>query len=140
MSIIAIAGFPLAGKTTLAAKLGEELGRDTMSTDSLLGLDLSWSELSEFTAGWFETMDDVVIEGVAVPRALRKWLDTHDQGKPCEKVIWLESPKALLTDEQLAMGRGCRSVMKEIIDELEARGVVLQKGLHVFVPDEGDQS
>ncbi len=123
MSIIAIAGFPLAGKTTLAAKLGEELGRDTMSTDSLLGLNLSWSELSEFTAGWFETMDDVVIEGVAVPRALRKWLDTHDEGKPCDTFYWLATPRGLMTDDQLAMGRGCLTVFKQIAEELRARGV-----------------
>ncbi len=123
MSIIAIAGFPLAGKTTLAKELAEESGHEAISTDHLLAIELSWSEISQVTSEWFDNMNDVIIEGVAVPRALRKWLDTHDQGKPCEKVIWLESPKALLTDEQLAMGRGCMSVMKEIMGELAARGV-----------------
>ncbi len=123
MSIIAIAGFPLAGKTTLARELAEESGHEAISTDHLLAIELSWSEISQVTAGWFDTLDDFIIEGVAVPRALRKWLDTHDQGKPCEKVIWLTKTRALLTDDQLAMGRGCMSVMKEIMGELAARGV-----------------
>ncbi len=123
MSIIAIAGFPLAGKTTLAKELAEESGHEAISTDHLLAIELGWSEISQVTSEWFDNMNDVVIEGVAVPRALRKWLDTHDQGMPCEKVIWLTKTRALLTDDQLAMGRGCLTVFKQISAELVARGV-----------------
>ncbi len=123
MSIIAIAGFPLAGKTTLAKELAEELGREAISTDHLLAIELSWSEISQVTSEWFDNMNDVIIEGVAVPRAQRKWLDTHDQGKPCDTVYWLATPKGLMTDDQLAMGRGCFTVFKDIMDELVARGV-----------------
>ena len=123
MSIIAIAGFPLAGKTTLAKELAEESGHEAISTDHLLAIELSWSDISQLTADWFDSLDEVIIEGVAVPRALRKWLSTHDEGKPCDTVYWLAKPKALMTDDQLAMGRGCLTVFKQISAELVARGV-----------------
>jgi hypothetical protein len=71
-----------------------------------------------------------VHEGVAVPRALRKWLAANPTGKPADKVIFLGKPWQELSPGQLAMTKGLVTVWKEVVGELVARGVEL-----VFDPE-----
>lgn len=114
---VAIAGVPRAGKTTLAARFPGL----SLHTDNLI--DLGWSEASEAAAVWFDERDPFVIEGVAVPRALRKWLAAHPEGKPCDRLFWLERPLQELSPGQARMAKGCLTVWHEVRPELERRGV-----------------
>jgi adenylate kinase family enzyme len=116
---IAIAGGPRCGKTTLAAKLG-----DARHTDDVMSL--GWSEASAEVAAWFDAAGPWIIEGVAVPRALRKWLASHPEGKPVDVVYWLGEPFVDLTKGQSAMDKGCSKVWREIEEELRSRGVAIR--------------
>lgn len=126
---IAITGAPRAGKTTLARRMARELNAAIISTDDFK--DLGWSEASDRVAGIIARGEFDVLEGVAVPRALRKALATSD-AKPVDKLIVVEpsqrwharhSPQ---TDGQRAMGKGVRTVLAEILPELRKRGVAIE--------------
>lgn len=151
MTRICIAGGPRTGKTTLAGKIAADIV--TMECDScgwpaaehgcatpILGrviapvrhtddlIHLGWSEASAAAALWFDEPGPWIVEGVAVPRALRKWLASHPAGKPCDVVYWLEDPHEELTPGQAAMTKGCATVWEEVADELHARGVEIVVG------------
>lgn len=99
--------------------------RGPKPTDDLIETH-DWSEASAEVASWFDAPGPWVIEGVAVPRALRKWLAAHPEGKPCDVVHWLEQPRVVRTLKQDAMASACRTVMGELIAPLLSRGVKLQ--------------
>lgn len=88
MTRIAIVGGPNTGKTTLAGTLGPYLSTDDVK-------DMGWSESSAEVATWLQSDDDVlygpdlIVEGVAVPRALRKYLDAVPDTAPVDLVIVL---------------------------------------------------
>lgn len=117
---VAITGGPKTGKTTLAKRMGR-----AYSTDDLI--DLGWSEASEAASRWFDAKGPLLAEGVAVPRALRKWLERNPKGKPIDRLIVLREPKRTLTKGQLTMGKGLQTVLKEIRPELERRGVIIEE-------------
>lgn len=116
---IVIAGGPRCGKTTFAATLGE-----AKHTDDLISM--GWSEASAETSSWFDATGPWVVEGVAAPRALRKWLAAHREGKPCDVVHWMGRPYEQLSPGQLGMLRGCETVWAEIVGELRRRGVEIR--------------
>ena len=118
---IAIAGVPSSGKTTLA----EALSPIAWHTDDLI--DLGWSEASEHASYWFDDTAATIIEGVSVPRALRKWLKRNPTGKPADRVIFLCGPHTPLTKGQLSMAKGCWTVWQEIRPELVERGVEIEE-------------
>jgi len=123
---IAIIGAPRACKTTLALKLAAELGVQVRHSDDLIGT-LDWSAASEHIATvWLPEPGPWIIEGVAVVRALRKWLDAHPTGSPCDKIIVLESPRVPLTSRQAGMAKSCATILDGIRGPLLARGVVLE--------------
>jgi len=126
MSRILITGGPKTGKTTMAKRLGA--GSRVLHTDDLI--HLGWSEASEEVATWMGKYGPFIIEGVAVPRALRKWFAANRTGKPADKVIFLGKPWQELSPGQLAMTKGLVTVWKEVVGELVARGVEL-----VFDPE-----
>ena len=64
-----------------------------------------------------------MVEGVAVPRAIRKWLARNPEGKPVDRVVWLGSPRLELSKGQTTMAKGCNTVWQQILPELRARGV-----------------
>lgn len=81
---IVITGSPGAGKTTLADTLGKVLNFPVHHTDETK--DLEWSAASEAVSYWFARPDPWIIEGVAVPRAFRKWLGRQLEGVPTEEI------------------------------------------------------
>lgn len=115
---VAICGVPRAGKSTLSREMGDE-----RSTDDIIGL--GWSEASAEAARWFDDEGPMVVEGMTVPRALRKWLAANPEGRPVEEVRWLGTPREVLTSGQANMGKGARTVFEEILPELRRRGVVI---------------
>ena len=104
---IAIVGIPGTGKSTLAAEMGG--GR---STDDLM--HLGWDEAGDEVSKWFDDPGPWIIEGVAVPRALRAWRERNPgQPPPVDKVIHLRTVHQQHPDAE-AMGKGINTVLKEL--------------------------
>jgi hypothetical protein len=89
---------------------------------------LDWSSASAQVATWFDAPGSWIIEGVAIPRALRKWLATHHSGTPADEIRWLGTPRVPLTNGQAIMAKACETVWDEVRPELERRGVVIRFG------------
>ena len=122
--ILAIAGGPRTGKTTTALELALRSGTALLSTDSLA--HLGWSEASQATAARILTAGaDLIVEGVAVARALRKALG-QTAGRPCDRLLVLERPWLELSPGQRAIAKGVDTVLAEILPELRARGVAIE--------------
>jgi len=120
---VAITGGPSTGKTTLAATLpGTKRHTDDLANQG-------WSECSEMVSEWFDDNIGGIIEGVAIPRALRKWLLKHnsDDVKPCRQLIILRTPREELLPGQIAMAKGMDTVLNEIMPELIKRGVEIKE-------------
>jgi hypothetical protein len=118
---ICIGGGPRTGKTRLAAEC-EARGMTVHHTDALIGSH-EWSEASAEVARWLDEPGPFVVEGVAIARALRKWLAAHPEGRPCEVLYWARRPWVEQTPGQAIMAKGCEKVFAEIRPELERRGV-----------------
>lgn len=119
---VLIAGGPQTGKTALAERAAHELKREATSTDWLVQSH-EWSESSLAVSHWFDDeRPPWIIEGVAVPRALRKWLARNPEGTPADLVVWLDEPVTHQTPGQAAMHKGCCTVWNQILPELQARG------------------
>ncbi len=121
---ILIAGGPGIGKSTLAARLHEQLGYRVINTDAIRHA-YGWSEVSLVASSWFDLDGPWIIEGVAVPRALRKWLERHPEGKPADVVYWGEIAREPRTPGQEAMAKGCATVWNEVHGELLRRRVCI---------------
>lgn len=121
---IAIAGVPRAGKTTRAKTVALAIG-ELRSTDSLKEVG-DWSKESEIAAAMFNESTPFVMEGMVVPRALRKWLKANPEGRPVDEVLWMGKPKVETSKGQDAMGKGAETVMREILPELVRRGVIVE--------------
>ncbi len=119
---ILIAGGPRTGKTTLSRLLALVMGVDPRHTDNLI--ELGWSESSAKAAEWMLEPGPWVIEGVAVPRAIRKAL-AADGGCPADLVIWPGVIFEPTNKGQDAMAKGCRTVFDEVRGELKARGCLV---------------
>lgn len=132
---IAIIGSPKSGKTTFS----NSFSGDVKHTDELISL--GWSEASEKASFWFDENFDVV-EGVAIPRALRKWLERNKTGKPVDKIIILvNAPFCELSKGQATMAKGIVTVWNEIVGELLSRGVEIEKTrLTPPAPDAGESA
>jgi hypothetical protein len=117
---VVVGGGPRVGKSTLAHKLAAD-GRPVRCSDQ--AMTLGWSEASEHVATWLDAPGPWIVEGVAVARALRKWIAAHPEGRPCDLLLWSSTPRAERTPGQVTMGKGCETVLAEIRDELHARGV-----------------
>lgn len=121
-----IVGGPKTGKTSMGMRLASERGCRHLCTDpqdlcpaGVAGapLDLSWSENSLWVAQhWLELPGSWVIEGVAVPRALRKWQALHDGAPPpCDELIVLTEPHAALGAKQEQMTQALLGVVEELM-------------------------
>jgi hypothetical protein len=95
------------------------------STDELI--DLGWSEASQAASEWFDEDGPMVVEGVAIPRALRKWLERNPgDSKPVDKVVLLTAPHEDLSRGQQSMTKGLHTVWDKIEPELRRRGVEIE--------------
>jgi hypothetical protein len=101
---VAVTGGPRAGKSTLVNNNTQHLDF-ICHTDEYMALD--WSEASaKIVERVAEHRAHIVVEGVAVPRALRKGLDVG-------AVIWLDGAHETLTTGQRTMAKGVRTVFDE---------------------------
>ena len=127
---ICIAGGPQVGKTTLARELTQASGAKLWSTDELV-LGSHWSAQSLIVLEWLEAKDlwvpPWVIEGVPVIRALRKWLRTHPEGKPCDTLYWRFAARQTRSEGQERLAKGCLAVFTEVEPELRRRGVEIRE-------------
>lgn len=124
---IVIIGGPHTGKTTLAARLRDELkiAKVMHSTDDLRGY--SWSEQSAAASQWFNEPGDWIVEGVSTARALRKWLAANP-GQPLRaEVLVLNEAFTPLLRGQKTMTAGVHTVLRQIEPELERRGARVVK-------------
>ncbi len=121
MSRILIAGGPRTGKTTYADRIGASAGLVARHTDDLVGR-LDWSECSAEVARWMAEDGPWLIEGVAVPRAIRKWLAAHPgDAAPADVIVWMPVPIVPRTPGQDAMAKGVETVWREVLPELRRR-------------------
>jgi hypothetical protein len=121
-SRVVIAGGPRCGKSQLSRALGVPRVR---GTDELIGL--GWSEASLAASRWFDEPGRWICEGVAMPRALRKWLAAHPTGTPADLIVWLGNPVVARVPGQESMAAGCLTVWKQIRPELFRRGVRIRE-------------
>ncbi len=106
---IAITGAPQCGKTTLAKTITD---RPVLHSDDFK--HLAWSDASQVMADKANAIEGpLIVEGVAVPRALRK-------GMKIDAVILLTQPKLapekrdpVRWKHQVAMGKGVMKVLRE---------------------------
>lgn len=124
---VVIVGGPRCGKTTLADKYGQlHAGLPVYHSDDFKQLE--WSRASDVLCHMMESMSGRwLFEGVAMVRALRKWLAKNPQGRPCEVVMCLWRPFEGLSPGQASMAKGVRTVFDEIRPELVRRGVKIQE-------------
>ena|SRR5437762_14030959 len=123
---ILITGGPSTGKTTLARRLSQQHGIPVFHSDDLIGIH-HWSGASDEVKRWIEQPGPWIIEGVAVPRALRKWYAEHgEQGTPADSVIWLQEPHIKHTPGQATMAKGLQTVWEQVQPLLEGSGVPIR--------------
>lgn len=119
---IVIGGGPRTGKTTLAEDMGGGVTIAVRHTDTLIE-DRKWEEISERACEWLDRPGPWLVEGVAAVRALRKWMEKHPRGKPCDRLIWRRHPFTQLSVRQAALMKGCEKILKEISPQLKRRGI-----------------
>lgn len=116
-----ITGGPKTGKTTYSQNYP-----NVRHTDDLMRL--LWSTQSDQISHWLDQPAPWVIEGVAIPRALRKWLKRNATGSPCDHLIYLTEPRIPRTLSQQALDKATWTIWQGIEPALRARGVVIQFG------------
>src|SRR5262245_7253038 len=93
-----ITGPPKSGKSTLAALLSKITGTHVLHTDDMAFME--WSEASAAVSAWFDQGPDWIIEGVTVPRALRKWQGRNpDAPPPFDWYIYIKDPREFLFEQ-----------------------------------------
>jgi len=115
---IVICGWPCSGKSEKAKELGSKFGITPKATDSLVRT-YEWSEASRVASHWFDEPGPWIIEGVAVPRALRKWhMRNPDADPPFDQIIVQPVPderqRVDMKPGQITMGKGHDTVLREL--------------------------
>lgn len=105
---VAITGAPRVGKTWLASTYGLE--REVLHTDTWQGVE--WAKQPELIIAACAPLQRFLLEGVQVPRALRK-------GLAIDALIWLDTPAAEQSREQKSMGKAIATVLNGIRSQLE---------------------
>lgn len=123
---VVICGGCRTGKSTLAARWSKDHGVPVRASDDLASL--GWSQASEAAALWLERPGPWICEGVAMARALRKWLRSHPDGLPCDVVVRLARVRVpSLLPGQASMNAGEHKVWSEVEPELRRRGVEIKE-------------
>ncbi len=95
---IAIAGGPRTGKTTLSRIV---VDRPVEHTDDYM--QYAWEDVPPLVIHKLANVPRFVVEGVQVPRCLRK-------GLRVDAVVWLDQPLVPLSEGQRTMMKGVRTV------------------------------
>lgn len=96
---IAIAGGPKVGKTTLSQQVAD---RPVIHTDDWI--EAPWEDVPHIVIAACKDKPRYVVEGVQVPRALRKGLEV-------DAVVWLDQPFAHLNPRQVGMAKAVQTVL-----------------------------
>lgn len=122
--IVCIAGAPGTGKSWLGEMMALTSGTALIRTDDYI--PRGWSAASlDIAAQILVARGDLLVEGVAVPRALRKALELC-AGPPCDRLVLLRTRRGEAGAElagQAAMRKGMMTVLRGIWAKLVARGV-----------------
>lgn len=99
---VAVAGGPRTGKTTLVSAVAD---RPILHTDDLMSFP--WEQVPHLVIQRATKAGrSFVVEGVQVPRALRK-------GLAVDAVVWLGAPRTDLTPGQHVMSRAVHTVFED---------------------------
>lgn len=121
----AVVGPPRSRTAETALRVAQLAGGDDQQirhADALVA-DLPWGEATKEIAGWLDEGGALLVEGVAVARALGAWLERYPCGRPVDCVVHCTRPSATLTAGQRGIARGVQTVWRRILPELKARGV-----------------
>lgn len=128
---LCIAGGPKTGASALGAETAVREKILLRSTEQLehgdfraRGEDASW---------WFDEPGPWVVAGVSAAHALRAWLQRNPAGMPCDRVIFLTDVGELTPGEARVRG-AVHTVFKEIVPELERRGIKVEGSADVPPP------
>lgn len=140
---ICITGGPRTGKTTLSHgyPLFSSVGvakvhcDDYITHPDIVALPERdrWSAVSQMIADEdLRIPGPWIIEGVQVPRALRKWLRAKvpivTDYRPCDRLIILRNePYVALTSRQTGMAKSIDTVLDEIMPDLRRLGVEVEE-------------
>jgi energy-coupling factor transporter ATP-binding protein EcfA2 len=117
---VVITGHPHSGKSTLA----EAFGSIVKHTDDLIETH-QWSEQSETASYWLDISVPYVLEGCAMPRALRKWKARHPgAAPPMDVFIYLERP-----GDPTPQAKGIETVMRDLWPWLRESGILILTNL-----------
>lgn len=98
---IAIAGGPRTGKSSLVSNVTD---RFVLHTDDLIGE--KWEDVPGVVRLRLAGKPSFVVEGVQVPRALRR-------GLVVDAVVWMRSAKVALTSGQRVMAKAVGTVFED---------------------------
>lgn len=121
---ICITGAPKTGKTTLACAM---LCNQLYHCDDYI--NMGWSESSAYAAGLMAgAHSSWLMEGVQVPRALRKFIEAHPGVKPCDRLVILRNePYEPPTPGRRSMAKSIETVLAEILPEMRRLGVEIEE-------------
>lgn len=120
---VCITGGPKTGKTTLSKDFENVIHCDDFIASH------GWSEASAHIATLMLEDGPWTIEGVQVPRALRKALAANPEAKPCDRLI-VRSRRVgndPILKGQDAMTKGLHTVLAEIMPALRRLGVEIEE-------------
>jgi hypothetical protein len=136
---VCIIGGPKTGKSTYSDELREKLFPGSPASLVIHSDDFidqfDWSGVSKHLSELMESQPlPWIMEGVAVVRALRKWLvGAEAQGlkgsmtRPCDVILVMNDPLTNLTSGQNSMRKSCDTVWWEIEARLQSRAVTVLK-------------
>lgn len=124
---IGITGAPRTGKTTLTQSVSD---RPVIHTDDWK--DWPWPDVPDLVrAACDEAGASFVVEGVQVPRTLRKGLEL-------DALVYLSEPQTDQTPAQVAMGKGVHSVLAEWLAMHPDVTLIRGEDLEALTQDEAD--
>jgi hypothetical protein len=122
-----VCGGPRVGKSFLSARLGLESGIYVRGTDELIAQGVKFQDGPAVVAEWLGAPSHWIVEGVHTTRALRIWLNEHDDGLPFDRIFWGQDPKVERNKWQESCAKGINTVWQQIETKLIERGAVIQR-------------